>query len=119
MSDAAPITNWLSAVKPMPATVLPISSGASRVCWPGWLEWLLAIVLFDLRLYVWHVLNHKVPLLWRFHAVHHADRELDVRSGARLHTGEIVLSSAARLAVLPLLDMTMPNYYSTRSCFSP
>ena len=67
----------------------------------------LGFVLFDLWQYLWHRLNHRVPLLWRFHAVHHADRELGASSGLRFHTGEIVLSSAARLAVLPLLGMTV------------
>ena len=67
----------------------------------------LAFVLFDMWQYLWHRLNHKVPLLWRFHAVHHADRELSASSGLRFHTGEIVLSSCARLAVLPLLGMTV------------
>ena len=67
----------------------------------------LAFVLFDLWQYLWHRLNHKVPFLWRFHAVHHADREVSASSGLRFHTGEIVLSSCARLAVLPLLGMTV------------
>lgn len=74
---------------------------------PDWLTWLLAIVLFDAWMYCWHVLNHKVPLLWRFHAVHHADRELDASSALRFHTGEIILSSTVRLAILPLLGMTV------------
>ena len=69
----------------------------------------LGFVLFDLWQYLWHRLNHKVPLLWRFHAVHHADRELSASSGLRFHTGEIVLSSCARLAVVPLLGMTVPQ----------
>jgi sterol desaturase/sphingolipid hydroxylase (fatty acid hydroxylase superfamily) len=77
--------------------------------WPGWIEWPLALILFDLWMYTWHVINHKVPVLWRFHAVHHADRELDATSAVRFHTGEIFLSSIARLAVLPLLGMTMPQ----------
>ncbi len=67
----------------------------------------LGFVLFDLWQYVWHRLNHRVPFLWRFHAVHHADRELSASSGLRFHTGEIVLSTTARLAVLPLLGMTV------------
>ncbi len=66
-------------------------------------------VLLDLWQYLWHRLNHRVPFLWRFHAVHHADRELDATSGLRFHTGEIVLSSVARLAVLPLLGMTVAH----------
>ena len=68
---------------------------------------LLGFVLFDLWQYLWHRLNHHVPFLWRFHAVHHADRELGASSGLRFHTGEIVFSSTARLAVLPLLGMTV------------
>ncbi len=67
----------------------------------------LGFVLLDLWQYLWHRLNHAVPFLWRFHAVHHADRELSASSGLRFHTGEIVLSSVARLAVLPLLGMTV------------
>ena len=67
----------------------------------------LGFVLFDLWQYSWHRLNHRVPFLWRFHAVHHADRELSASSGLRFHTGEIVLSSMVRLAVLPLLGMTV------------
>ena len=64
-------------------------------------------VLLDFWQYLWHRMNHRLPFLWRFHAVHHADRELDATSGLRFHTGEIVLSSVARLAVLPLLGMTV------------
>ncbi|MCA9407947.1 MAG: hypothetical protein KC733_04615, partial [Candidatus Omnitrophica bacterium] len=30
----------------------------------------LCIILFDMMMYFWHRLNHKVPLLWRFHRVH-------------------------------------------------
>ena len=67
----------------------------------------LGFILFDLWQYLWHRLNHHIPFLWRFHAVHHADRELSASSGLRFHTGEIVLSSIARLAVLPLLGMTV------------
>jgi len=74
---------------------------------PTWLNWVAALVLFDAWMYVWHVLNHKVPVLWRFHSVHHADREVDASSALRFHTGEIVLSTLARLAVLPLIGMTV------------
>ena len=80
-----------------------------RLDWPPWLEWAAAIVLFDLWMYGWHVANHKVPLLWRFHQVHHADAELDASSALRFHTGEIALSSLSRLAILPLLGMTIPQ----------
>lgn len=76
---------------------------------PTWLQWIAAIVLFDCWQYWWHRLNHRVPLFWRFHSVHHADAELDVSSGVRFHTGEIVFSFLARLVVLPLIGLTVPQ----------
>jgi len=76
------------------------------VDWPVWLEWVVVLLLFDVWMWFWHLINHKVPLLWRFHAVHHSDADLDATSAMRFHTGEIVFSSLVRLAVLPLLGMT-------------
>jgi len=76
---------------------------------PAWLQWVAAIVLFDCWQYWWHRINHRVPLFWRFHAVHHADAELDASSGVRFHTGEITFSFLARLVVIPLLGVTVPQ----------
>jgi sterol desaturase/sphingolipid hydroxylase (fatty acid hydroxylase superfamily) len=75
--------------------------------WPVWVELMLAIVLFDLWQYGWHRLNHRWPLLWRFHSVHHTDEDLDASSALRFHAGEILLSSILRLLVLPLIGMSM------------
>ncbi len=58
----------------------------------------LAIVLLDYTLYLWHVLTHRIPLLWRFHAVHHVDREMDTSTALRFHFGEIGLSIGYRAA---------------------
>jgi sterol desaturase/sphingolipid hydroxylase (fatty acid hydroxylase superfamily) len=76
---------------------------------PVWVQWVAAIVLFDCWQYWWHRLNHRIPFLWRFHSVHHADAELDVSSGVRFHTGEMALSFMARLLVIPLLGITLPQ----------
>ena len=40
---------------------------------PVWLETLLAVALLDYTLFVWHILTHRIPFLWRFHSVHHVD----------------------------------------------
>ena len=52
----------------------------------------LAIVLLDYTLWIWHFLNHRVPFLWRFHLVHHLDIDLDASTGLRFHFGELGLS---------------------------
>lgn len=77
------------------------------VAWPAWLETLLLFVLFDFWMYLWHRANHTVPFLWRFHRMHHSDAEMDASTAVRFHTGEVVLSAMARLAILPLFGMTL------------
>ncbi len=59
---------------------------------PGWLEVALAVLLLDYTLYLWHVLVHKVPFLWRFHQPHHVDLDLDASTALRFHFAEMVLS---------------------------
>ncbi len=73
------------------------------VTWPDWLEIAVAVVVFDLAIYIQHVLFHSVPLLWRLHIVHHADLDLDVTTGLRFHTLEILLSAIIKLAVVLVL----------------
>jgi sterol desaturase/sphingolipid hydroxylase (fatty acid hydroxylase superfamily) len=57
----------------------------------------LELLFLDYTLWIWHWLNHKVPLLWRFHLVHHVDRDLDASTGLRFHFGEMTLSIGFRL----------------------
>jgi sterol desaturase/sphingolipid hydroxylase (fatty acid hydroxylase superfamily) len=59
---------------------------------PRPLHVILAVVLLDYTLYVWHVLTHRVSWLWRFHLVHHVDRDLDASTALRFHAGELALS---------------------------
>ncbi|MEP6664308.1 MAG: sterol desaturase family protein, partial [Verrucomicrobiota bacterium] len=40
---------------------------------PGWAQFIIGFLLLDLSFYYWHLLNHKIPWLWRFHNVHHID----------------------------------------------
>jgi sterol desaturase/sphingolipid hydroxylase (fatty acid hydroxylase superfamily) len=63
----------------------------------------LAFVLMDLSFYWWHRANHRIPLLWRFHNVHHLDPDLDVSTAFRFHFGELVFSSAFRVAQIGLI----------------
>jgi sterol desaturase/sphingolipid hydroxylase (fatty acid hydroxylase superfamily) len=44
--------------------------------WPLWGQILLAGTVLDLGLYVMHRLSHRVPWLWRLHAIHHSAQRL-------------------------------------------
>jgi sterol desaturase/sphingolipid hydroxylase (fatty acid hydroxylase superfamily) len=74
---------------------------------PAWLEVLLAIVLLDLAIYLQHVLFHAAPPLWRLHMVHHADLDIDVTTGLRFHTLEILLSLVFKAAVVAVLGASV------------
>jgi sterol desaturase/sphingolipid hydroxylase (fatty acid hydroxylase superfamily) len=52
---------------------------------PWLLQLLLAIVVADIAEYFIHLALHKVPFLWRFHAVHHSSKALDWIAGSRSH----------------------------------
>jgi sterol desaturase/sphingolipid hydroxylase (fatty acid hydroxylase superfamily) len=65
-----------------------------------WLANIAAFVLLDYTNYIWHILNHKFPFLWRFHLVHHTDHDLDVSTAVRFHFGEIIGSVIFRGAAV-------------------
>jgi sterol desaturase/sphingolipid hydroxylase (fatty acid hydroxylase superfamily) len=74
---------------------------------PAWL-WsgariVVSFLLLDYTLWIWHLVNHTVPFLWRFHRVHHVDRDLDVSTALRFHFGELTLSIAFRALQLALI----------------
>ncbi len=62
-----------------------------------------SVVIMDFIIYLQHVMVHAVPILWRFHRVHHADLDFDVTTGARFHPFEIVLSMLIKFAIIILL----------------
>jgi len=72
---------------------------------PYLLEVTVAVIVLDFVIYLQHVLFHAVPLLWRFHMVHHADLDLDVTSGVRFHPIEIILSMGIKLAAVGSLGL--------------
>jgi sterol desaturase/sphingolipid hydroxylase (fatty acid hydroxylase superfamily) len=93
---------------------LAAATAVTRAGWGllGWLDTpvvlggLVGCVLLDYTTYIWHRLNHRVPFLWRFHAVHHTDLDLDVTTAFRFHFGEITLSTAYRVTQVVLIGVS-------------
>lgn len=73
---------------------------------PAWAQFIIGFLLLDLSFYYWHLLNHKIPLLWRFHNVHHIDPALDVSTGFRFHFGEVLFSTLFRVLQVILIGMS-------------
>jgi sterol desaturase/sphingolipid hydroxylase (fatty acid hydroxylase superfamily) len=70
---------------------------------PLWLAVLLTVLIFDFAIWAQHLITHKVPFLWRFHRVHHADRDIDVTTAIRFHPVEIALSMLLKIGLVYLL----------------
>ncbi len=93
--------------------VEPLSRLAARRRWgvtrgirPAWLRDTAAVVLLDYTLYVWHILVHRVPSLWRFHLAHHVDLDLDASTGLRFHAGELAASIPWRAAQIVAIGVS-------------
>jgi sterol desaturase/sphingolipid hydroxylase (fatty acid hydroxylase superfamily) len=72
----------------------------NQLAWPEWLKVTLALLVLDLAIWAQHLVSHKVPLFWRLHQVHHADRDIDVTTAVRFHPVEIALSMLWKIVVV-------------------
>jgi len=82
--------------------------GLGLLAWLGAGPWAaagLGLVGLDVVSYLWHRANHQVPVLWRFHQVHHADASFHVTTGLRFHPGELLLALPVRLAAILALGV--------------
>lgn len=67
----------------------------------------LVVLGLDLAFYVAHVTMHRVPMLWRFHRVHHSDPAVDATTTIRQHPFEnlyryaVIAVTAAALGASP------------------
>jgi len=71
-----------------------------------WIEAVIAFVLLDYSNYIWHILLHKLPFMWRFHLVHHTDLDLDITTAFRFHFGEMIGSVFFRGAAVFLIGVS-------------
>ena len=95
----------------LPASAVALAVYAQQQGWgllgrltlPSWLEIAVAVLVLDLAIYVQHVLYHRIPILWRFHRMHHADIDFDVTTGIRFHPVSVLLSGFIKLGVVVVL----------------
>ena len=77
---------------------------------PNGLRPIVAFLLMDFTFYWWHRANHRIPLLWRLHNVHHFDPDLDLSTAFRFHFGELAFSSAFRVVQIGLIGPSLATY---------
>ena len=77
---------------------------------PAWLQFLEAVAIADLGQYWGHRMTHQVPLLWRFHKVHHSIEEMDWLAAGRLHPLDSIFTRSVTILPLYLLGFTKATF---------
>lgn len=70
---------------------------------PLWVSITAGLFALDLIIYLQHVMFHTLPVLWRFHMMHHADLDFDLTTGLRFHPVEIIISMGIKLSAIALI----------------
>jgi sterol desaturase/sphingolipid hydroxylase (fatty acid hydroxylase superfamily) len=100
------LRSWLDSI-------MPTDFRAAVAQQPWWLQAAEAVFLSDLFMYWGHRLQHRVPFLWRFHAVHHSFEHMDWLAGHREHP----LDSIYTMALTNLPPMVLGFRLETITCF--
>jgi sterol desaturase/sphingolipid hydroxylase (fatty acid hydroxylase superfamily) len=77
---------------------------------PGWVQFLEAFLVADVAGYLAHRATHEVPLLWRFHKVHHSIAEMDWLAAGRLHPIDQVFTRTCVVVPLYLLGFSKATF---------
>jgi len=84
-------------------TIVPPGLREAVTHQPWWLQAVEAVLLSDLFMYWGHRFQHRVPFLWRFHAVHHSSQHMDWLAGHRKH----LLGSLYTMTLINLPPMVL------------
>ena len=71
-------------------------------------QFALCVLVADLAQYGVHRAFHAVPLLWRFHKVHHSVAVMDWLAGSRLHLVDVIVTRG--LVLLPLVVLGFDTF---------
>jgi sterol desaturase/sphingolipid hydroxylase (fatty acid hydroxylase superfamily) len=87
---------------------LEASLGVALPSWPivnQWASFVAAFLLLDFLGYAVHRCQHALPLLWRFHALHHSDPDVDVTTSVRHHPIEYLIAAGFYWLAILVLDI--------------
>ncbi|MDE2490382.1 MAG: sterol desaturase family protein [Elusimicrobia bacterium] len=73
-----------------------------RLGWDLLVKYAAFLLVVDFAQYWGHRLQHSVPLLWRIHAIHHTDLEVDATTTARVHPLQALVNIATATVALML-----------------
>lgn len=93
------------------ALAVPTAQAAVRSL-PLAVQFVSVVLVADLAQYGVHRAFHVVPVLWRFHKVHHSVETMDWLAGSRLHLFDVIVTRGLVLLPLVVLGFETPAVYA-------
>ena len=113
---------FLNSLLPKFLLILPLSiiAGALHYLVPGglylwvadmplWIRFSAAMVVGEFGAYWGHRWMHEIPVLWRFHAIHHSAEAIDWLVNTRAHPLDMVLTRLCGLIPIYVLGLAQPT----------
>jgi lathosterol oxidase len=80
--------------------------------WPFVVQFIAILFLTDFVQYWVHRAFHRVPILWRFHRIHHSADVMDWLAGSRLHLVDVAVTRGLTYVPIYLLGFAEPPLYA-------
>lgn len=106
------VVNFVLAFVLLQGSEWAVGRGIGVLAWmpslPLVVKALVGLLLLDLiGAWLAHYVEHKTPLLWRLHLIHHSDTHIDTTTANRHHPGESVVRFAFTLLAVAVVGAPM------------
>ena len=98
----------LSVVAVLAHRLVPTGVADTIATWPLWLRASAGLIVGEAGFYWAHRLTHEIPVLWRFHSIHHSAEHLDFMVNTRAHPVDLLFVRLCGLIPLYLLGLASP-----------